>query len=149
MQGASKNEIYKSADVMGRLYMRNGKRVLNFSPTDVAFGKNPAGLAPIEVPDYAASPDFLAGVIAQVKAELNKLSTEQVEVAALQTAWKEKVDGAKTADEFTALIADAKATDKRICDMAKRLLVKVAGDKGFALPKGGTKFETKVEPKAE
>src|SRR5215831_4314216 len=42
VQGGSKNEIYKAADVMGRLRIANGKRVLNFSPTDTAFGKNPA-----------------------------------------------------------------------------------------------------------
>src|SRR6185295_4994181 len=41
VQGGSKNEIYKAADVMGRLSIRQGQRVLNFSPTDTAFGKNP------------------------------------------------------------------------------------------------------------
>lgn len=141
MQGASKNEIYKSADVMGRLYMHKGKRVLNFSPTDVAFGKNPAGLPMIEVPDYKDDPNFFAGVIAKVKGALNEMSAEQTEVAALQATWKEKVDGAKTAEDFTALIADAKSTDKRITDMAKRLLVKVAGEKGFVMPKGSAGFE--------
>src|SRR6185436_10349945 len=35
-QGGSKNEIYKCADVMGRLYLDKGKRILNFSPTDTA-----------------------------------------------------------------------------------------------------------------
>src|SRR5262245_47716571 len=42
--GGSKNELYKVADLMGRLAIRNGRRVLNFSPTDTAFGKNPAQL---------------------------------------------------------------------------------------------------------
>jgi hypothetical protein len=42
VQGGSKNEIYKAADAMGRLTIRDGKRLLNFSPTDAAFGKNPA-----------------------------------------------------------------------------------------------------------
>lgn len=145
MQGASKNEIYKSADVMGRLYLRSGKRMLNFSPTDVAFGKNPAGLPPIEVPDFGASPDFLAGVISKIKASLNELSAEQTEVAGLQASWKEKVDRAESADDFSALIDDAKATDERIRDTAKKLLVKAAGDKGFAIPKGGAKFEAKAK----
>src|SRR5690606_10653581 len=34
IQGGSKNEIYKAADVMGRLYLSQGKRMLNFNPTD-------------------------------------------------------------------------------------------------------------------
>jgi hypothetical protein len=144
MQGASKNEIYKSADVMGRLYLRNGKRMLNFSPTDVAFGKNPAALEPLEVPDFGASPDFLAGVISQIKGELNKLSAAQVAAASAQAEWKAKFDAAKTADEFTALIDPVKAADEDLRDSLKRMLVKVAGDKGFALPKGAAKFEAKA-----
>jgi len=35
MQGASKNEVYKSADMMGSLSMQRGRRMLNFSPSDV------------------------------------------------------------------------------------------------------------------
>jgi hypothetical protein len=42
-QGGSKNEIYKVSDLMGRIKIEAGKRTLNFSPTDTAFGKNPAG----------------------------------------------------------------------------------------------------------
>ena len=41
VQGGSKGEIYKSADAMGRLNMINGKRILNFNPSDTSFGKNP------------------------------------------------------------------------------------------------------------
>lgn len=147
MQGASKNEIYKSADVMGRLYMQKGKRILNFSPTDVAFGKNPASLPTMEVPDFKDNPDFFAGVISRVKASLNELSAAQTEVAGLQVAWKEKVDKAETADDFTALIDESKIADARIRDTAKKLLVKVAGEKGFYIPKGSATFEAK--PKAE
>src|SRR5690606_17060226 len=50
VQGGSKDEIYKSVDAMGRVYIRNGKRVLNFDPTESAFGKNPAGFGIIEIP---------------------------------------------------------------------------------------------------
>jgi hypothetical protein len=42
VQGGSKGEIYKAADAMGRIAIRDGKRMLMFSPTDACFGKNPA-----------------------------------------------------------------------------------------------------------
>lgn len=135
MQGGSKNEIYKAADVMGRLYLSGGKRVLNFSPTDTAFGKNPAQLPAIEVPHYSAEPAFLAGVLDRIRTELNKQSAEQMEVAGMLADWKATIDEANTADEFNALVPKTQESDKRVRDNVKRLLVKVAKDKGIDFDK--------------
>jgi len=129
IQGGSKNEIYKSADVMGRLFLNGQKRWLNFSPTDTTFGKNPAGLAPIEVPDFKDAPDFLAGIITKIKGHLNELSAEQTEVASLLANWKAKVDAAAKAEDFNALMPLGKDLDERIRENAKRVLVKAARDK--------------------
>lgn len=147
IQGGSKNEIYKAADVMGRLYLSQGKRMLNFNPTDTAFGKNPAQLPPLEVPHYAENPQFLAGVIAQIKAELNKQSESQKEVASMLADWKAKIDEAKTADDFNALIPQTQESDERVRDNVKRLLAKVAKSKGFQFDKKTGKFSA-AEAKA-
>lgn len=147
IQGGSKNEIYKAADVMGRLYLSQGKRVLNFNPTDTAFGKNPAQLPPLEVPHHAENPQFLAGVIAQIKAELNKQSDAQKEVASMLADWKAKIDDAKTADDFNALIPQTQESDARVRDNVKRLLTKVAKSKGFQFDKKAGKFSV-AEAKA-
>jgi len=131
--GGSKNEVYKVCDQMGRIYMQNGKRVLNFSPTDVAFGKNPGMFDPIELPSdpfYVKEPHFLGDIIEKAKAAINAMNAEQTAVAGLLEAWKAKVDAAKTAEEFTALIAQGKELDERIRDNGKRLLLKVAKDAG-------------------
>jgi hypothetical protein len=80
-QGGSKNEIYKVSDLMGRIKIEAGKRTLNFSPTDTAFGKNPAGFPKIRCPTSAAEPHFLGKVIADTKAALNKQTAEQKKVA--------------------------------------------------------------------
>lgn len=147
IQGGSKNEIYKAADVMGRLYLSQGKRILNFNPTDTAFGKNPAQLPPLEVPHYAENPQFLAGVIAQIKTELNKQSESQKEVASMLADWKAKIDEAKTADDFNALIPQTQESDERVRDNVKRLLTKVAKSKGFQFDKKTGKFSA-AEAKA-
>jgi len=147
IQGGSKNEIYKAADVMGRLYLSQGKRMLNFNPTDTAFGKNPAQLPPLEVPHHAENPQFLAGVIAQIKAELNKQSESQKEVASMLADWKAKIDEAKTADDFSALIPQTQELDERVRDNVKRLLTKVAKSKGFQFDKKTGKFSA-AEAKA-
>lgn len=147
IQGGSKNEIYKSADVMGRLSLVGGKRVLNFSPTDTAFGKNPAGLPALEVPHFAQSPQFLGDVLRQIKAELNKQSESQKEVASMLADWKAKIDEAKTADDFNALIPQTQESDERVRDNVKRLLTKVAKSKGFQFDKKAGKFSV-AEAKA-
>lgn len=132
VQGGSKGEIYKSADVMGRIYLANGRRTLNLSPTDTAFGKNPGQLPTLEVPDYSTTPDFLAGVIAQTKAALNALSEEQAKAAAALADWADKIGKAVTIEDFTALLEPAKAADEAVRDNVKRLLVKIAKEKGYA-----------------
>src|SRR6185437_14733391 len=132
VQGGSKGEIYKSADVMGRIYLANGRRTLNLSPTDTAFGKNPGQLPPLDVPDYATAPDFLATVIARTKAALNTLSEEQAKAAAALSEWADRIGKLTTVEEFNALIGPAKEADEAVRDNVKRVLVKVAKDRGYA-----------------
>jgi hypothetical protein len=131
VQGGSKNEIYKSADVMGRIVIANKRRMLNLSPTDTAFGKNPGQLPPMDVPDYGEAPDFLAGVIAQTKAALNALTEEQTKAAAAMAEWKEKIDKLATVEEFNATIEPIKAADESVRENVRRLLHKAALAKGL------------------
>lgn len=135
IQGGSKNEIYKAADVMGRLYLQGGKRMLNFSPTDTAFGKNPAQLPPLEVPHYSKAPTFLGDVLGRIKNKLNEQSEEQMKVAALFADWKAKIDEASNVDDFNKLIPETKRADERVRENVQRLLNKVAKDRGFAYDK--------------
>jgi len=148
MQGASKNEVYKSADMMGSLSMVKGKRVLNFSPTDVAFGKNPGQLPVLTVPDFVpgAPSGFLAKAIADTKEALNRLSAEGIAQAALQTTWAERIGKASTKAEFDALAAAGKAEGAPKAVGA--LLTKAAKAKGFAWDKAADAFAPVAEKKA-
>jgi len=128
-QGSSKNEIYKTADVMGRLYLAGQKRTLNFSPTDTAFGKNPGKLEPLLVPDFAAEPHFLGGIIGQIKAALNTMSAEQKAAHDLQATWAERIAGAASCTDFDALVA--KATDEKAPKTIATMMAKAAKAKGF------------------
>ena len=140
VQGSSKNEIYKVSDLMGRLKIESGKRVLNFSPTDAAFGKNPAGFDKIIVPDYTAEPHFLAGIIAQTKATLNKLTEAQQKAAAELADWQAKFSEAKDAEGFNKLIPETAKASEAVRDNVKRLLVRVGKDNGFAFDAKTKKF---------
>jgi hypothetical protein len=144
MQGGSKNEIYKAADLMGRIYLSGQKRMLNFSPTDTSFGKNPAQFSPFEVPDFAATPDFLAGVIAQTKAALNKMSVNQGALAAKLTDWQTAIADVEGVEAFNEILPGVKKAEASIKDSVWRLLVKAAKTQGFTFNRGAGAFEAKA-----
>lgn len=141
MQGGSKQEVYKSSDAMARLGVVGGRRVLTFSPTETRFGKDPAGIGAIDVPDLSTSPDFLGSVIAQIKERLNEASAAQKEAAEKAGAWLARCRSAETAGALTALIAEA-GDDRR----AKRVLFDAATERGFEFDKDAAEF---VGPLAE
>jgi hypothetical protein len=116
VQGGSKGEIYKAADAMGRINIVAGKRMLMFSPTDAAFGKNPGQLDPLEIPhkDSAAFDGFLAGVMQQIKDRLNTLTEEQIAAQALIEEWRGKIGELKTAEQFNAQLASVKEQPKAV-----------------------------------
>lgn len=145
MQGASKNEIYKVSDLMGRLKIENGKRILNFSPTDTAFGKNPAGLPKLDVPNYASDPHFLASVLRDTKAALNWQTEDQKKVAAELADWGAKFDEATTHDQLNGLIDEvATKASENVRLNAGRLLVQTGKLKGFVYDKGSKRFQQKA-----
>lgn len=112
VQGGSKGEIYKAADAMGRLSIRDGKRMLNFSPTDSQFGKNPGQLEPLEVPHPERDPQFLASVIQQIKDKLNAMTEEQREAQAALEKWRTNLADVEDAQGINALLDSAKASSR-------------------------------------
>lgn len=129
--GGSKAEIYKVADAMGRIKIQGNNRTLNFSPSETAFGKNPAQLPIIQVPDYHTEPEFLAGVIQNIKDKLNESSEAALAETARIRELRESFEHYEDADAFTKQVAKmAKAQPKD-----KTLLVEVAASKGFVFDK--------------
>lgn len=131
VQGGSKGEIYKSADAMGRLSIVNGRRVLNFSPTDTAFGKNPGNLDPLEVPDISTSPRFMGEIIQTIKGRLNSLSAEQQRRQKLIAEWLEKIDQAEAVEQFNELATATKDADPAIIPVIKGAIHKAAKAAGY------------------
>jgi hypothetical protein len=140
VQGGSKNEIYKSADAMGRLLIVNGARVLNFSPSDVAYGKNPGRLEPLPVPSFAggANGTFLADVIKQIKDTLNAESNAAKAQRELLDAKRREFEALDDPDKFTAeAVALAGANADAVI---KRLLLDAAKAKGYVFDKEASAF---------
>src|SRR4029077_344164 len=138
VQGGSKNEIYKSADAMARLYMATGARMLNFSPSDVAHGKNPGRLEPLPVPVFSGTSTFLGDVIGRIKATLN---AESEATRALREALADRRAAFEALSDASAFTAEAVAlAASKAAPALKLLLLEVAKGKGFTFDPKAKEF---------
>ncbi len=133
-QGSSRNEIYKSSDAMCRIRLDNrDQRYLDFDPRQGGFGKNPAQLPKIPVPNLKDAPDFLANVIAQIKTALNHQTANQAEAVKQQDEWAEAVAEAADLPAINVLVGLSK--ERKLSKGQKSLLVSQASKLGFEFDK--------------
>lgn len=143
VQGGSKGEIYKSADAMGRIFVRQNKRVIDFSPRENAFGKNPCGLAVLDIPEITERSTFLADLIADMKAKLNKQSTEQKKAQQEMDGWADAIASYSLVEEFNQVLPEIAKQPQAI----KMALMAKAKTLGFTYNKGKCCFEAPEQPK--
>lgn len=136
IQGGSKNEIYKVSDAMGRLYMADGKRQLNFSPSEIAYGKNPAQFPILPVPDFEKSGGFLGVLIADIKNKLNQGSAAAVQEQQLLTDWQERLAQIEELHDFNELVHTMSEESPKV----KGLLIAAGESRGFKFDKKSKLF---------
>lgn len=136
VQGGSKGEIYKAADAMGRVSIKGGARMLNFNPTEAAFGKNPGHLDPLTIPHPDKDPDFLANVVASIKDRLNALTEEQTKAQESLEGWRVRIAAMKTAEDFNAAQAEIKGAPPPV----RALYVAEVAQAGFVFDKPSSKY---------
>jgi hypothetical protein len=76
--GSTKQEILKSADLLGYMYMSGNIRTLDFNPTESHLGKNTPNFPVLSIPDYSANQSFLSDLIQQSKDIMNAKSELQI-----------------------------------------------------------------------
>jgi hypothetical protein len=114
VQGGSKGEIYKSVDAMGRIFVREVgnpaklERVIDFSPRANSFGKNPASLEVVTIPDPTTNTHFLADLIEKIKQQMNTLSEEQQATQRIIDEWTDAINGYKSEDEINKVLTEIK-----------------------------------------
>lgn len=142
-QGSSRNEIYKSSDAMCRIRLNEkDQRYLDFDPRQGGYGKNPAQLPKIMVPELKDNPEFLAKVIAQIKDSLNKKTTEQAEAVKKEDLWAARVEQATTLTEINFLVEAATREKKSKRD--KGILATRAMVLGFEFRKDAGMYAQKA-----
>lgn len=127
ISGGSKDLVLTDSDVISRISIYNRERHLVFSPTETSFGKDPANIGAMPIPE-ASSEAFstcLADIIAQIKEGMNALSEEQVQRKSEIEWFEVKLPEMTTTDEINAVLGRAKKAGrdvgKMVVDRAKFL----------------------------
>jgi len=142
IQGASYGEVAKLADMIGHLSIdMQGKRTLNFSPTDRHTGKNAAGFDPIPVPKLEDHPQFMARLLADAKARISGTAKKSAEVEDAVGQWMKWLESDPTMDELNACLPDIKQLPKPAFIQAFSLFEKYGKIKGWEWNKTRKTFE--------
>lgn len=127
VQGGSKDLILTDSDTIARISIYNKERRLIFSPTETAFGKDPARIGDVAIPDFESPKfdTFLGDLIEQIKGSLNALTEGQMEMVAEMDWFKSQLPEMFTADEINSVLGRAKkggrAISALVVDRAKVL----------------------------
>lgn len=140
VQGGSKGEIYKSVDAMGRIFMKGKDRVIDFSPRENSFGKNPCNLDLIPFPDPAVDGHLLANLIAMMKERMNQLSAEQKDEQDELEEWKVALNDFTSPEDFNRNLTDFKKAPRSVQSLA----AKRAKELGFSFNKSENRYEEPV-----
>jgi len=110
ISGGSKDLVLTDSDVIARISIISKQRYLVFSPTETAFGKDPAGLGEVAVPNAGTSEyaTCLSEIIHQIKERLNALSEEQVAHKQEVEWFAEHLPKIDSADDINGLVGRAK-----------------------------------------
>ena len=145
--GSSREEVYKLSDLMGRVFMQDGKRVVDWDPSDSGFGNNPAGLPFSIIPPPSEQPDFLARCI---RTTIDHLSQANAEATAEEVRLRELttyIEGLDTPTALTELAKNMVATGANKADRA--ILVRVGLAKGYEFNPEARTFTDPNAPKEE
>lgn len=127
--GGSKDLVLTDSDVIARITIHNKERHLVFSPTDTAFGKDPAGIGSIllPAPSSGAFPAFLEETMTAIKESLNALSEAQVARRSEVEWFREQLPKMETPEEINSVLGRAKKAGHDVAQM----VVKRANALGF------------------
>lgn len=119
INGGSKDLVLTDSDVIARISIQNRQRMLVFSPTETSFGKDPAGLGEMAIPE-AGTPEYadcLTRIIGQIKDRLNALSEEQVAHKAEVDWFTEHLPKFSSAEHINAVLERARAAGRDVVIM--------------------------------
>ena len=155
VKGGSNDILYRTADLIGYVFMKSGERWISFNPSEFNIGKNTAKLPPLQIPNSKELEydSFMAEQVVTVCLEQMKEQSEaQVEFNKQMETWKAALEESTKLKDFDQIIEDMK---KEESDLVKAQVKKLLGDKlkekGFFYNRESGKVEVdkKKEEEAE
>lgn len=125
IQGGSYAEIFKLADSVawfgpGGEFNRG---ILDFNPTPEHSGKNPGQIPLISVPNLHQEPQFMVGVIKQIKDRLGEIGERGRQIAAAVDEHREDIDKANTMKRINELASESQDIEDRAVQLQVKHLV--------------------------
>ena len=146
--GSSKEEIYKEADLMGRMTIQGGKRIIDWNPSESGFGKNPAGIPTQPVPNAIENPKVMATMIRDTVDHLSQENVQSNEEEKRLTKLRDYIEvKLETAEQFTSFAHKMVETGAKNID--KAILLKAAKTRGYELDKKTLTFTDPNAPDPE
>ena len=119
VQGGSKGEIYKSADAMGRIFVKNsGERFIDFNPRENSFGKNPCQLPIMPLP--LAGEKTLAEIIATIKDRLNASVAEAKTAGNELQDWNIAINDCANVNDLNGLLPEIRKAPASVRFIAQK-----------------------------
>lgn len=109
--GGSYDTVMELADMAGRMHFENGKRVIDFYPSDRWMAKTPPcnWTNAMVLPEFSKEPDYFAKLIAQAKASMGAIANASASQAVVVKEWDDWSEKA-TIDEVNAFLISSKYT---------------------------------------
>jgi hypothetical protein len=142
IMGGSYGNIMKEIDLCGRLQISNGKRVINFNPTDRSVGKNCAELPLITDPK-------MNDILIKTKTHIGDTNSKQNQLLIQINKMRDKLELITTDVELNEIVADIMAIENETIKMQiKTFVSKKVKDLGLSYD-SETKLFFKSEPIVE
>lgn len=143
IQGGSYTEVMKFTDLVGYLGVdRQGKRTLDFNPTDRHLGKNAAGWKTLAIQEGVKT--FVADLFADAKKVIGQLSESSAVLAQSIEEWVNKIKEVSTVDGMNVLLKECGAiTDKAVKAPVWSFMQSYATGKGWNFDAKAKAFKAK------
>lgn len=152
--GSSYQIVIRETDLIGYLYLNNGKRALQFNPTDRSIGKNCAQFELLELPNLLKGEQGsdLNWIIKETRKQLAEVSEEQKQAMKLIQDHQDLINASKTPEEFTKLLVEIQKVEaKSVQNQLKVNLLEASKKAGVVFSKehNGFIYEEGKEPPKE
>jgi len=131
ISGGSKDAVLRLADFVGFLFMNGKERLLDFSPTESWFGKNPARWSTFKVPPPEKAQTFMAQLFAEGREALGKISEASASIANQVQDWQADIQTYTTAGEFNRAIPKIQPLPAIVKPQVVKLLMAAAEARGI------------------